>query len=143
MQSEALAHFSSLPADVQVDEVRITPMETNIILESQSTGTRWRVRFDGASGVRVLDEGDLLEFWPECSAPNGRVFRIHSGGWRDQEAQRGGFLMQHSQPEIPEYFIAGDNECVSVFSHVPPELYPYTEPSSQSEGPSALARGAA
>jgi hypothetical protein len=143
MQSEALSPFSSLPPDVQVDEVRVTRRETNITLESHSTGTRWRVRFCGASGVRVLDEGDLLEFWPECSTPNGRVFRIHSGGWLDQEAQREGFLMQHTQPEMPEYFVAGDNECVSVFSPVPPELYLCTEPSSQSEGSSVPARGAA
>lgn len=143
MRSEPLAQFSVLPADVQIDEVRFTPQETNIILESPSTRARWRVRFYGASGVRVLDEGDLLEFWPACSAPSGRVFRIHSGGWRDQEAHRGGFLMQHTQPEIPEYFVAGDNECVSVFSHDPPELCPCTEPGSPSERSSAYARGAA
>jgi len=143
MQSEALAPFSTLPADVQIDEVRFTPRETNVTLESPSTGARWRVRFYGASGVRVLDEGDLLEFWPACSTPAGRVFRIHSGGWRDQEAQRGGFLMQHTQPGIPEYFVTGDNECVSVFSHEPPELCPCTEPGSQGEGSSASTRDAA
>lgn len=142
MQSEALAPFSTLPADVYIDEVRFTPRETNVILESPGTANRWRVRFYGASGVRVLDEGDLLEFWPECSAPNGRVFRIYSGGWRDQEAQREGFLMQHTQPEIPEYFVAGDNECVSLFSHAPPELYPCNEPAPR-EGSSAVARGVA
>jgi hypothetical protein len=143
MQSEALAPFAILPADVQIDEVCFTPRETNIILQSPSVQTRWRVRFYGASGVRVLDEGELLEFWPACSAPMGRVFRIHSGGWRDHEAQRGGFLMQHTQPKIPEYFVAGDNECVSVFSHEPPELCPCTELSSQAEGSSASTRGAA
>ena len=143
MQSEALAPFSTLPDDVQIDEVRFTPRETNVILESPSTGAKWRVRFYGASGVRVLDEGDLLEFWPACSTPAGRVFRIHSGGWRDLEAQRGGFLLQHTQPDIPEYFIAGDNECVSVFSHDAPELYAWAEPGSQSEGLSASTRGAA
>lgn len=143
MQSEALAPFSTLPADVQIDEVRFTPRETNIILESPSTGTRWRVRFFGASGVRVLDEGDLLEFWPECSTPNGRIFRIHSGGWRDQEAKRGGFLMRHTQPEIPEYFVAGDNECVSVFSHTPPELHSCSEAGSRGGDLSAFTSGPA
>jgi hypothetical protein len=143
MKSEALAAFSVLPVDVQVDAVHFTPRETNIILASPSTRTRWRIRFYCASGVRVLDEGDLLEFWPECSTPNGRVFRIVTGGWRDQESQRGGFLMQHTQPDVPEYFVAGDNECVSLFSHDPPELFPCTEPGSQNEGSSAFTLGAA
>jgi len=99
-----------------------TPKATHIDLQSQSTGRLWRVRFLGAEGHRVLDEGDLLEFWPECSTPNGSIFRILSGGWFEQECQRQGFLKRDTQPGMPEYFITGENACISIISHTPPEL---------------------
>jgi hypothetical protein len=40
-------------------------------------------------GFRVLDERDLMEFWPECSSPHGKLFEILAGAGRaasDQDA---------------------------------------------------------
>ena len=54
---------------------------------------KYDVVFDSPSGYRVLDEGDLLEFWPTCSAVNGWLYQITSGGWLDQEKQRAGFFL--------------------------------------------------
>lgn len=112
-----------LPHDIDVLSVNFAGGIVNVVVQSISLGTSWLVRFYGAAGVRVLDEGDLLEFWPTCSSPNGPLFRISTGGWKDQESQRWGFLIRETQPELPEYFVAGRNACVSVLSFSPPEVF--------------------
>ena len=49
------------------------------------------VRFDGIRGFRLLDEGDLLEFWSD-DRPAGWLWEIEKGGWFDLEKFREGFL---------------------------------------------------
>ena len=128
MDASPILEARELPRDLDVVSVVFTPEATHVDLQSQSTGRVWRVRFQGAQGHRVLDEGDLLEFWPECSTPNGSIFKITSGGWFEQESQRPGFLKRDTQPGMPEYFITGENACVSVISHNPPELSELVQP---------------
>ena len=79
------------------------------------------VVFDEALGFRVLDEGDLLEFWPACSLKNGWLFQIDSNGWLSLEKQRGGFLLSE-RADAHEFFVAGENECVSVFAITAPRV---------------------
>ena len=74
------------------------------------------------AGFRVLDEADLLEFWPTCSSTNGWVFQINEGGWFAQERLRTGFFRGDIEG-INEYLVTGISECVSVFAWAPPELY--------------------
>lgn len=83
------------------------------------------VSFDDTTGFRVLDERDLMEYWPVCSTPNGWLFDIKEGGWLDQERLRIGNNMLSIYPDVKEYLITGINECVSVFSTVNPELTHY------------------
>lgn len=78
--------------------------------------------FTETTGFRVLDERDLMEYWPVCSTPNGWLFDIKEGGWLDQERTRTGSNMLFTCPDVTEYLVTGINECVSVFSAVPPEL---------------------
>jgi hypothetical protein len=89
----------------------------------QSTDGAQTVRaiFLEVAGFRVLDEGDLLEFWPTCSSAKDWIFQISEGGWFDQERLRAGFI-RGDLKEIREYLIGGINDCVSVFSWTPPEL---------------------
>lgn len=84
-------------------------------------GDKLDVTFDAPAGFRVLDEGDLLEYWPDCSTPNGWLYEIVGRGWLDQECQRGGFLSGHNS-EIKEYFIAGLNYCISVLAWEKPDV---------------------
>ena len=77
------------------------------------------VTFDSPIGYRVLDEGNLLEFWNRFSLKDGWLFRITSGGWFELESRRNGFLSQHDS-EIQEYFIIGVDECISVLTSKPP-----------------------
>ena len=74
------------------------------------------VRFEGVVGFRVLDERDLLEFWPTCSTPNGWFFEILSGGWRAHEEARSAFLAPTMFKSLKEYLVTGVNDCVSVLT---------------------------
>lgn len=77
-------------------------------------------------GFRILDEGDLLDYWDDESRVSGWIWRINSGGWFDQESERGGFLqgqlakVGYERPH--EYLILGINDCVSVFSRGEPQI---------------------
>jgi hypothetical protein len=83
------------------------------------------VTFHFTMGFRVLDERDLMEYWPICSRPTGWLFSIQEGGWLDQERSRSGSCMLDMFPDTKEYLITGINECVSVFSAESPELLSY------------------
>lgn len=80
------------------------------------------VEFEDTIGYRVLDERDLLEYWPECSTPNGWLFEIISGGWLSQEALRRGSLITDTTPEAKEYLVTGANDCVSVICFSEPTV---------------------
>ncbi len=80
------------------------------------------VLFETILGFRVLDEGDLLEFWPECSLSNGWIFQIQDGGWYAQECQRPGFLARDTNKGVSEYLITSCNECVNVLSWSQPVI---------------------
>ncbi len=77
------------------------------------------VEFDGVIGFRVLDEGDLSEFWGPGVRAEGWLWLVTGGGWLDLEASRSGF-MHHSDGK--EYLILGANECVSVLSKQGPVI---------------------
>src|SRR5437762_649131 len=79
------------------------------------------VKFKGVRGIRVLDEGDLLEFWPSCSRANGWLFQINAGGWLDLESSRPGFIRE-KYSAVREYLVTGDNDCVSVLADQAPTV---------------------
>jgi hypothetical protein len=86
------------------------------------------VSFENPLGFRVVEERDLMEYWPVCSTPAGWLFRIHSGGWLEERTRRGS-LMLDMYPDVKEYLITGINDCVSVLSTEMPSLSDY-QPSS-------------
>ena len=92
-----------------------------VSVTSPHEGNTVSATFSEVIGFRVLDEGDLLEFWPTCAADYGWLFFVHEGGWFDQEMNRSGFLHDRV-PGLNEYFIAGENECISVLSGEPPRV---------------------
>ncbi|WP_152555795.1 hypothetical protein [Ferriphaselus sp. R-1] len=78
--------------------------------------------FSDVIGFRVLDERDLMEFWPECSIPKDLLFEIYSGGWLSQEASRPGSCIDPMNPAAKEYFVKGVDDCLSVICHSAPEI---------------------
>jgi len=76
--------------------------------------------FKNVVGFRVIDEGNLLEFWDERVRVPGWIWKIESGGWFELEKLRNGFLSQHHSISHNEYLIIGINDCVSVISESEP-----------------------
>ncbi|BFM18381.1 hypothetical protein R50073_45640 [Maricurvus nonylphenolicus] len=93
----------------------------SLLITVQIDGYKIDIEFDCPAGYRVLDEGDLLEFWPSCSSGNGWLYEILEGGWLYQERLRKGFLSL-SNSEVKEYFIIGCNYCVGVFAWEDPSV---------------------
>jgi hypothetical protein len=83
------------------------------------------VKFDDVVGFRLLDEGDLLEFWPSCAKEKGWLFLIQEHGWFDLEKTRAGFLRETGH-SIYEYFIASQNGCLSILSSGIPDINFYS-----------------
>lgn len=83
----------------------------------------WLVAFPDAVGFRVLDEGDLLEFWPVCSARTGSgVFEVHDGGWLTQERSRQGFISGTTRQSLREFLVTGPDDCVGVLAFNAPAV---------------------
>ena len=93
----------------------------SLLVTIRVDGYRIDIEFDSPIGFRVLDEGDLCEFWSTCSSKNGWLHQILSGGWLDQEKQRPEFLSAHVD-ELKEYLVIGCNFCVGVFAWEDPSV---------------------
>ena len=95
---------------------------TNLVVELQRPGLPCaRLLFRDVIGFRVLDERDLLEFWPEFATPAGWLWRVVSGGWHDLERTRATFDGPHWYDGALEHLLV-DDKCVSVLSCRPPEF---------------------
>ena len=79
------------------------------------------VTFDAPRGFRVLDEGDLLEFWDKDVRADGWLWQVDSGGWLDLESSREGFVSGLTGG-YSEYLILGQHECLSVITNSGPTI---------------------
>ncbi|WP_287027969.1 hypothetical protein [Herbaspirillum sp.] len=108
-------------SSVDITQVRFEWGELAVTLTSGGDRKVVIAKFDEVVGFRVLEEGDLLEFWPVCSSDNGWLFQVLENGWFDLEAIRSGFLREKGLG-ISEYFIASQNSCISVLSGGVPSI---------------------
>lgn len=99
---------------VDVTHVRLEWGELVVMLMSGGDKKAVIVKFGEVAGFRLLDEGDLLEFWPVCAGTNGWLFQINANGWFDHEATRPGFIREQGLG-LSEYFIAGQNSCIVCY----------------------------
>ncbi|WP_133406908.1 hypothetical protein [Parashewanella tropica] len=104
---------------IYVDEIRFSDNGLDVYVNS----INWQVKvnFDCIYGFRVLDEGDLGEFWSECNLTVGWCFEVTEGGWTSLENSRPHFITgKLYNPR--EFLIIGLNECVSILTHEPPSI---------------------
>ncbi len=104
-----------------LSDLRYDTEKLVVTVTSPVDGTAAAVTFAEVIGFRVLDEGDLLEFWPACAADHGWLFKIRQGGWFDQELARPGFVHEKASG-LTEYFIASQNACISVLAGAVPRV---------------------
>lgn len=121
VDAEAIETPCKFQSGVNISDVRFEWGKLSITLISGEDKKVAVVRFPWVVGFRLLDEGDLLEFWPSCSAENGWLFLIRKDGWFDLEASRRGFTREKGQG-VFEYFVASQNSCVSILSGDSPEV---------------------
>ncbi len=97
----------------EIVEIDYDLLELKIILDFHRTPKKVTVVFSNPIGFRVLDEGDLLEFWENYHTGNGWLYKVVSGGWHDLESKRDGYLSKETR-NVQEYLVVGENDCVSV-----------------------------
>lgn len=108
-------------SDTTVDIDEITFDKECLIIYVKSKSWAAKVQFSAIYGFRVLDEGDLGEFWNQCNLKTGWCFEVIEGGWNDLEKTRAHFLTgKLYQPK--EFLIIGLNECVSVLAFEQPTV---------------------
>ncbi len=115
VRAEAIDSGHTFSSRVFLSKVIYDAARLVVTVTSPGEETAVSATFSEVIGFRVLDEGNLLEFWPTCAADHGWLFAIHEGGWFDQELGRGGFL-HDKQTGLTEYFIASQNDCISVLA---------------------------
>ena len=112
-----LQGFTSLiPADVF--EVIFNETGLRVRVEPEDDGLT--IAFDDLIGFRLLDEGDLLEFWGDTERLIGWVYEVKSGGWLELESSRSGFLS--TDRGLLEYLVATQNTCLSVLAFNSPTM---------------------
>ena len=110
----ALLNSSLFPRGSEVVRVEYALGKLLVYVRGISDTPSVVVEFEDVIAFRVLNERDLMEFWPECSTPNGWIFQITAGGWLSQEASRPSSLIAAMNPNASEYLVTGEDDCVSV-----------------------------
>jgi len=90
-------------------------------MQAADDGSELCIRFELVEAMGILDERDLMEFWPSCSGPDHCPFEIHDGGWLSQERLRGSCTAD-LMPDLREFLITSSWECVSVLSRGAPSV---------------------
>ncbi|WP_033415531.1 hypothetical protein [Hahella ganghwensis] len=118
---ECIAIEPPLSHDENIEIVYIDFDIETLVVTVLIDGDKIDISFDSPAGYRVLDEGDLSEFWPSCSSFNGWLYEICNGGWLDQERNREGFVSA-ARTDSKEYFIVGCNYCINVLAWEAPNV---------------------
>ena len=107
---------ASFPSGSEVVRIQYELGRLEIHVRAMRDKHEATVSFACVEAFRVMDERDLMDFWPTCSTPNGWLFEVATGGWLSQEAERPGSLVAHTIQGVREFLITGEDDCVSVLS---------------------------
>lgn len=126
-------------SEIRVESVENIPLCSNVPLINNISYDSWLLRvslffsteeihqmvyinFTDVVGFRVLDNGNLVEFWSD-ERPNSWLWKINSGGWLDLEKQREGFVTGYFENnQLIEYLIVGMDDCISILSSSTPKI---------------------
>lgn len=105
----------------EVTDIHFDLWTLRITLIFPSSNNPTYVEFCDSEGFRVLDEGDLTEFWDSNGAPSW-LCSVKRGGWLDLECSRPGGDVLATKKDLREYLVVGINDCVSVIAYEPPSI---------------------
>lgn len=126
-------------SEIRVESVKSIPLYSDVPLINHISYDSWLLRvsllfstkdirqmvyvdFTDTIGFRVLDNGNLVEFWSD-ERPNGWLWEVNSGGWFDLEKQREGFVTSYFEKNLlTEYLVIGIDDCISILSPSAPKI---------------------
>lgn len=95
--------------------------QLRIMLRFEALDNRVYVTFNRVRGFRVLDEGNLLEFWDPDTRVSGWLWQVQKGSWFDLERSREGFMSGVNR-DYKEFLVLGIDDCVSVITSQEPQI---------------------
>lgn len=111
----------SYPRGTELQQLNFQGGQLDILIVGCQDESGCRVLFEEVIGFKVLDEREMLEYWPVCSTPNGWIFEVSANGWLQQDQARFALLNAGGlKSKLKEYVITGINECVCVISRKSP-----------------------
>lgn len=119
--AKALPEAETIDGSGEVIRINYDLSVLRVTLVFENLPNSVEVLFSMPTGFRVLDEGDLVEFWRDYHTGNGWLYEVSSGGWHELESRRDGFITQHTDG-VKEYLVVGTNDCVSVLAHERPKV---------------------
>lgn len=124
MELQALQIPATFPVRSSIVRVAWELGQLSIIVQGAVAESRGiAIDFSDVYGFRVLDERDLLEYWPACSSHNGAgLFEIRQGGWLEQEEARPGSCIGPMRLPLLEFLVTGSDDCVNVLTPSPPRM---------------------
>ncbi len=124
MPLQALQIPATFPARSAVVRVAWEAGQLSVVVRGASEGGgSTAIDFPDVVGFRVLDERDLMEYWPACSSPDGGLFEIQQGGWLEQEQARPGSCIGPMKLPRHEFLVVGCDNCVSVLTSSQPRVH--------------------
>ena len=105
----------------EITDINYDVWRLNATLKFKNPDHPVYIYFENIIGFRVLDEGDLLEFWDKELRADGWLWEVQEGGWSDLEKQRSGFRPGMKKDYI-EYLILGETDCLSVLCYGKPVI---------------------
>ena len=111
-----------LSPDRTTEVLSIAYSSAGLLIKVASAVGSADVCFPSSIGFRVLDEGDLTEFWSQCSLKTGWIFEVTDGGWKALEFTRAHFV-SGMLAEVREFLVIGFDSCVSVMSQEAPQVH--------------------
>ena len=124
VQKAVISSVTDAEAFEGIPEVTAVNYDTSLLritISFENIDYPVHVIFDGVRGFRVLDEGDLLEFWNPDVRANGWLWFVEKGGWFELESLRKGFVSGVTGG-YREYLVLGQNDCVSVIAYGEPKI---------------------
>ena len=85
------------------------------ILNSEVGGHALEIQIQDVAGIKLLDEINFSNHWPDCATGRGCLFSIEENGWFDFERTRQDF-MSGETAAFHEYFIPSSAECICILA---------------------------
>jgi hypothetical protein len=79
MKAEAVETGIAISGPFWINDIFYNSGQLVIKINSKDDDQCVTATFSEICGFRILDEGDLLEFWPTCSQGKGWLFRVIDG----------------------------------------------------------------